>query len=125
MHIGLISAGALMPRVVGMSRQLSNLPLFLRQLFWVYYSFIGMCLASFGLGTFLLAGTLAQGGVLACSICGFLALFWTARLAAATIFDLKPYLTSTPRRVGYWLLNGVFVYLPLVYLLAAFKGDAK
>jgi hypothetical protein len=42
------------------------------------------------------------------------------RLIVATfVFDMRPYLTSTYRRVGYHALNLVFAYLPVVYLLAA------
>ena len=49
--------------------------------------------------------------------------FWLLRLIAATfVFDLGPYLTNVYRRVGYGAINVVFAYLPLVYLLAAWKG---
>ena len=123
LHLGLLCAGLLMPKVVGLREHLATLPSFIRQLFWIYYSFIGFCLVSFGLLTFGLAGTLAEGGTLAKALCLFLAAFWTLRLIAATfVFDLGPYLTSVPRRIGYHAINLVFVYLPLIYLLAAWKG---
>jgi hypothetical protein len=77
---------------------------------------------SFGCLTFLLAETLAGGSILARSLCLFFAVFWTLRLVAATfIFDLSPYLTNPYRRLGYHATNLVFVYLPVVYLLAAWK----
>ena len=82
LHIGLICAGALMPRAVKLRTHLANLPVFIRRLFWVYYTFIGLCLVSFGLITITFAGTLAQGGNLARAICAFLAAFWTVRLVA-------------------------------------------
>src|SRR6516225_5775987 len=95
LHLGLICAGLLMPRVVGLPAHLAVLPKFIRQLFWVYYSFIGLCLVSFGLITILFAGTLAAGGPLAVAVCLFFAAFWTLRLVAATfVFDLRPYLTN-------------------------------
>jgi hypothetical protein len=123
LHLGLLCAGLLMPRVVNLRTHVSTLPPFIRQLFWVYYSFIGLCLVGFGSITFALAGTLAGGSVLARALCLFLAAFWTLRLVAATfIFDLRPYLTCTARRVGYHAINIVFAYLPIVYLLAAWKG---
>src|SRR6201995_888232 len=94
MHLGLICAGGLMPRVVKLREHLRALPQFIRRLFWVYYSFIGLCLVSFGLLTVIFAGTLAQGSGLARGLCLFLAVFWTLRLVAATfVFDLRPYLT--------------------------------
>src|SRR5436190_8267372 len=93
LHLGLICAGAMMPGVVGMRSNLAALPPFIRQLFWVYYSFIGLCLVSFGMITVALAPALAAGGSLARALCIFLAVFWTRRLIAATfIFDMRPYL---------------------------------
>lgn len=123
LHLGLLGAGLLMPGVVQLRAPLGALPIFIRRLFWVYYAFIGLCLVGFGLLTFTLAGALAQGGVVARALSLFLAAFWTLRLVAATfIFDLGPYLTNAYRRAGYYAINLVFVYLPLIYLLAAWKG---
>jgi len=120
LHLGLMSAGLLMPKVVRMRWHLATLPPFIRQLFWVYYSFIGLCLVGFSLITIVFADTLAAGGALARALCAFFAVFWTLRLVAATwVFDMEPYLTSSARRVGYHVLNIAFVYLPIVYALAA------
>ena len=123
LHLGLLCAGLLMPRVVNMRFYLAALPPFIRQLFWVYYSFIGLCLVSFGVITVTFAGTLAAGGNLARALCIFLAVFWTFRLIAGTfIFDMRPYLTNFYRRLGYHAINIVFAYLPIVYAWAAWKG---
>ena len=123
LHLGLLCAGAVMPRAVNLRAHLAALPPFIRRLFWVYYSFIALCLVSFGLITVTLAGTLAAGGNLARAICAFLAVFWTIRLVAATfIFDVRPYLTSNLWRLGYHATNIVFIYLPVVYAIAAWKG---
>jgi hypothetical protein len=112
-----------MPGVVGLRTHLAKLPSFICRLFWVYYAFIGLCLVSFGVLTFALAGTLAEGSALARALCLFFAVFWSVRLFAASfIFDLRPYLTTFYRRVGYHATNIVFAYLPVVYLLAALKG---
>ena len=124
LHLGLMCAGLLMPRVVGMRRHLAALPPFIRQLFWVYYSFIALCLVSFSILTIAFAGTLAAGGNLARALCAFFAMFWTLRLLAATcVFDMRPYLTSSHRRLGYHAINIVFAYLPVVYALAAGQPD--
>ena len=125
LHLGLICAGALMPRVVNLRQHLAVLPPFIRQLFWVYYSFIGLCLVSFCIMTIALARTLASGSNLARGLCAFFAVFWTLRLIAATfVFDMRPYLTNRYRRLGYHVINLVFVYLPIVYTWAAWKGGA-
>jgi hypothetical protein len=116
-------AGLLMPRVVNMRLHLAALPPFIRQLFWVYYTFIGLCLVSFGHITVMFAGTLAAGGNLARALCAFFAVFWTVRLIAGTfIFDMRPYLTDFYRRLGYHAINIVFAYLPFVYAWAAWNG---
>jgi hypothetical protein len=122
-YLGLLAAGLLMPRVVGLGEHIRTLPQFIRQLFWVYYTFVGLCLISFGLGTFFLAEELASGTPLARAACGFLAIFWTVRfIAGSFVFDLRPYLTSTWRRIGLHAANLVFTALPFVYGWAALKG---
>lgn len=124
LHLGLICAGLLMPHVVGLRSHLGGLPPFIRQLFWVYYSFIGLCLVSFCVITLVFAETLAAGAPFARAMCAFFALFWTVRLVAGTfIFDLHPYLTNPYRRAGLMAANIVFAYLPIVYALAALRPE--
>lgn len=126
LHVGLICAGMAMPRVVNLRAHIATLPAFVRQLFWVYYAFIGLCLVSFGTISFVYANQLADGRGLARGICLFLAAFWTLRLVAATfVFDVRPYITSGLLRLGYHATSAVFVFLPIVYLLAAWKGGAR
>jgi len=113
----------LMPGVVGLRQHLNALPKFIRQLFWVYYTFIGLCLTAFGLGTFRFADELASGAPLARGVCGFLALFWSVRFVAGTfVFDLRPYLTNPWWRAGLSAANIVFTCLPIIYACAALKG---
>lgn len=124
MHLGLLCAGALMPGAVNLRTHIAALPPFIQRLFWVYYAFIGLCLASFGLITIMFAETLAAGGGLARAICAFLAVFWTIRLIAATfIFDMRPYLINRFRRLGYHAMNIVFIYLPIIYAWTAIRGE--
>lgn len=123
LHLGLLCAGVLMPRAVNLRANIAVLPPFIRRLFWVYYTFIGLCLVSFGIITVAFAPILAAGSGLARAICLFLAVFWTIRLIAATfVFDVRPYLTNTFWKLGYHATNIVFIYLPVVYVLAAVRG---
>jgi len=125
-YLGLLAAGLLMPGVVGIHEHTRSLPKFIRQLFWVYYIFIGLCLVSFGLGTFLLADQLSSGTPLARADCGFFAVFWSVRFVVATfVFDLKPYLTNHWRRAGLAAANLVFTCLPVVYGWVAFTGGTR
>lgn len=125
LHLGLICAGGLMPRAVGLRTHIATLPPFIRRLFWVYYSFIGLCLVSFGIITFVFAESLASGSGMARALCLFFGAFWSLRLIAATfIFDVSPYLTNAFWRIGYHATNIVFIYLPVVYFWAALRGGA-
>ena len=120
LHLGLMCGGLLMPKVVRLRWHLATLPPFIRQLFWVYYAFIALCLVAFSVLSTVFAGALSDGSALARALCVFLAAFWTLRFLVATfVFDMEPYLTNGFRRVGYGALNAVFVYLPIVYTLAA------
>ena len=58
LHLALIGAGLVMPKVVRMRWHLVTLPPFIRQLFWVYDSFIALCLVD-GFVAPTIAGTLA------------------------------------------------------------------
>ena len=111
-----------MPGAVNLRAHLAALPPLVRQLFWVYFTFIGLTLLSFGLITFFHAAALAGGAPLARALCGFLAAFWTLRLIiAAFVFDVRPYLTTSYYRFGYHATTAAFIYLTAVYAWAAFQ----
>lgn len=120
-HLGLIAAGALMPRATGLWSEADAMSPFARTLFRVYYAFIGLCLFSFGLGTWFYAEELAGGTPLARAVCGFLAAFWLLRWVAAILLDVRPYLTSAWWRIGYATTNVVFCLLPVVYAWGAIR----
>jgi hypothetical protein len=125
LHAGLVWAGAIMPRAVQAREHLQALPAFLRRLFWVYYSFIGMLLIGFGTLTLVFAKEMAAGQPVARALCILLAAFWTMRLLVAVfVFDVRPYLTNWLYRLGYQATNLVFIYLVAVYAWAAWKGGA-
>lgn len=122
-HLGLLCAGATMPKVVQLRTNIAALPPFIRRLFWVYYTFIACCLVGFGSISFLFADSLASGAPLARAICSFLAVFWTIRLVVALfVFDVRPYLVNAWLRIGHAATNTVFTALPLIYAWAAWKG---
>lgn len=125
LHYTLMWAGATMPRAVNLRHHLAGLPPFIRNLFWVYYTFIGLMLFSFGTITLLYARDLTSGTPLARAFCVFVAIFWTVRLVAALfVFDVRPYLTNWFYRTGYQATNIVFLFLPFIYGWTAWKGGA-
>ncbi len=121
-HFGLVAAGVLMPLITGLWREADRMSPFGRRLFRIYYSFIGLCLISFGMGSWFLAGELASGTMLARAICGFLAAFWIVRLVAACVLDVRPYLVNGWWRLGYHTTNIVFTLLPVLYGWIAFRA---
>lgn len=123
LHLGLVWAGATMPRAVGLDQHLKPLPPFIRQLFYTYFSFIGLMLLAFGTLTFLLAPDIAAGEPAARGLCFLMLAFWTLRLFVATfVFDVRPYLKTLFLRIGYQATNVAFVYMVAIYALAAWKG---
>ena len=126
LHLGLLCAGASMPKAVNLRGHIATLPPFLRQLFLVYFSFIALMLVGFGALTFLFAHAMAAGEPTARALCVLMTVFWSIRLiAAGFIFDVRPYLTNWFYRFGYQATNLVFVYLVAIYGLAAWKGGAS
>ena len=123
LHLGLIWAGASMPKAVNLRAHLATLPSFIRRLFFVYFTFIGLVLVGFGCLTFFFARAIAAGEPLARALCVLFTAFWTARLVVAGfVFDVRPYLTNWFYRLGHQVTNLVFVYLVAVYALALWKG---
>lgn len=122
-YLGLIAAGLLMPRATGLWAEARKLSPFARGLFRTYYAFIGLCLVGFGSGSFVFARELTDGSTLARALCGFLAVFWLVRLAAAIwILDVTPYLTNRWYKVGYQMTNVVFGLLPFLYAWLAVRA---
>jgi hypothetical protein len=125
LHLGLLWAGASMPRAINLRQHITTLPTFIRRLFLVYFLFIGLMLVGFGTLTFFFAGAMAAGEPLARALCVLMLAFWIIRLlAAAFVFDVQPYLTNWLYRAGYQALNLVFVYLVAVYAFTLWKGGA-
>ena len=119
-HFAILSASALTPFVLDWRRYLAPLPLLFRQMFWVYGSFIVLVIISFGTISLLHADVLASGAPLARSVCGMIALFWSARLAVqGFVFDATPYLTSALLKLGYQTLTLAFIALAFIYGCAA------
>jgi hypothetical protein len=123
LHLGLIWAGLTMPSVVGLGRLLAPLPPFVRNLFYLYYAFIGLVLAAFGALTFFFARAMAAGEPLARALAVLMAVFWLLRLGAAIfVFDVRPYLRNRWLKLGYGGLNLVFVYLLAIYVWIVARG---
>jgi hypothetical protein len=120
LHFGILLASALVPKVLDWRESLQHLDPLFRQLVWVHGAFIVLVIVGFGLLSVVFAAELASGTRLARGVCSFIAFFWGARLAVQFfVFDPKPHLTSMFLKLGYHGLTIVFLYLVVVYSLAA------
>jgi hypothetical protein len=119
-HFGILIASALTPAVLKWREHLASLPVLLRQLFWVYGSFIVLVIILFGTISVAQASALASGEPLARAMCGMIAVFWSARLAVQWfVFDATPFLTNAFLQAGYHMLTVAFIALVLIYGCAA------
>ena len=119
-HFGILTASALVPRVLSWRDELRKLQPLCRHLVWTHGVFIVLVIVAFGLISVAAAPDLAGGSRLARLVCVFIAAFWLARLAIQLfLFDATPFLTSAWLKLGYHGLTAVFTYLGVVYAWAA------
>lgn len=121
-HFAILTASALVPKVLDWRAALKPLPPFLRTLFWVYGVFIVLTIISFGTLTLLHAGAMAAGEPVARSVAAVIAVFWGARLLVQLfVFDAAPFLTTAWLKLGYHALTVAFVFLTVTYAWAALR----
>ena len=124
LHFSILTASALVPRVLKWKTALSSLDTMPRRIFWVYGAFIVLMIVGFGTLSVLFAADLASGSPLARGVCGFIAIFWGMRLLVQFfVFDATPYLKSWFLKVGYHALTIAFTLLTALYTLAAFQPE--
>ena len=108
-HFGVLVASATVPKALNWRENLRPLPKLLRQMFWVYGSFIVLMIVSFGVITLGHTETLARGdNPLARSVCGMIALFWSVRLLVQFfVFDAKYSNSQIQSRMPkrFWMLG--------------------
>ncbi|WP_437223385.1 hypothetical protein SH661x_003196 [Planctomicrobium sp. SH661] len=112
-------ASALVPIRLQWSQTLSGLPVLVRQLFWVYGSYVVLSIVSLGLITATCAAELAGGSGLARAFCAYAACFWGIRLSLQPFLEAKPFLTTWWLRCGYPLLSVLFACFTLIFIWGA------
>lgn len=119
-HFGILFASATAPKALDWKNNLRELPILLRQLFWVYGVFIVLMIISFGTLTLVHVDDILNGAPVARSLCVLIAIFWGLRLVVQLfVFDAKPFLTNVWYRIGYRGLTVTFIFLTGVYTAAA------
>jgi hypothetical protein len=119
-HFGILTASALVPRVLDWEGELKHLSPLSRHLVWTHGAFIVLTIVAFGVISVANASHLADGSAVSRWFCGFVAAFWLGRLGIQVfLFDARPFLTNRLLKLGYHGLTAVFTYLGVVYAWAA------
>lgn len=122
LHLGILTASALVPKVLDWKEELRPLKPLVRSMYWIYGGYIVYCIVSFGLLCAARPDLLLDGTLLARLVAGFIGIFWAVRLVIQfTAIDARPFLTTAWLRVGYHGLTACFTYLAAVLLYTAFR----
>jgi hypothetical protein len=121
-QLAIVAAAVWAPVILDWRQKLSPLDAFMRRLFWVYAAFIMGVNVAFGVLSVTQAAVLAGETTLARMLCGFIGLYWLARLAVQFfVFNQRPPHLHSGWLItlGYHCLTVAFVYLAAVYLVVA------
>ena len=118
-QLSVLIASALVPVRLNWRETLAPLPLLVRQLFWVYGGYVVLSIIFLGITCLANAAELANGGLLARSVCAYAAAFWGIRLSLQPWLHAKPFLTTVWLRIGYYLLTMMFTALTTIFLCGA------
>jgi hypothetical protein len=123
-HFGILTASATLPLVLDWRKSLGALPKIERQLILAWASFIVLVIIGFGTVSLVHADDLAAGSTLGRAVCGFIAFFWSFRLAwQFFVYEVRDVIEANTRWlwVGYHGLTLVFIYFAVVYAMAALR----
>jgi UDP-N-acetylmuramyl pentapeptide phosphotransferase/UDP-N-acetylglucosamine-1-phosphate transferase len=79
-HVGIVAANIPLPRRLQVRERLAGVPRFLRQIFYVHWTYIVIVLGLFAALCFGFASDLAGGSALGRFLSGFIAAFWLLRI---------------------------------------------
>jgi len=117
----ILITASLVPKVTDWKKNLGNSGPFFKSLVWTYGFFIFLTVSSFALFSIFRTELLTDGNIAGKYICGFISIFWFARLFIQFfIFKTPAFLKTGPMKVGYNILTLAFMYLAITYGLAVF-----
>lgn len=120
LHLGTLLGSAQVPRELRFREELPQLNPLLRHWILVAGGYIVFNIIAFGLVSLTMSEALASGTPLARVVCGYIAVFWLARLIIQLfVFDARPYLRNRLLKIGYHGLTVVFTWHVIVYGWAA------
>jgi hypothetical protein len=115
-----LAVGSLtIPRTLGWREDTAKLKLLTRQVFWTYAGYIWMAHVAFGLVSTFAPGLLLDRTPLAALVCGFIALWWTARVVIQfTWFDRSARPPGATYVLAEVALVGLFIANTVIYWTA-------
>ena len=120
-HLISLTAMIYAPINLRWDEELARLPRLLRQMCNVYQAYTGVTIVALGLVSLCCAPELVAGTPLARAVCGYITLFWGARLALQRTYDFAPHLTNGFLRLGYHGLTGLFIAFVALYGWLTFR----
>jgi hypothetical protein len=113
----LLAAGSLaIPRVLRWRDELRKLRPLTRQVFWTYAGYIWTTNVCFGLVSVTMPGELLARTPLAAAVCGFMTLYWLARIVIQfAYFDRRDAPPGAIFKLAEAALVALFVLLTIVY----------
>jgi hypothetical protein len=120
-QLTILIAASLVPRVTDWKKNLGSSDPFFKSLVWTYGFFIFLTVLSFALFSIFRTELLTDGNRTGKYLCGFISIFWLARLFIQFfIFKTPDFLKTGPMKFGYNTLTLAFLYLTITYGLAVF-----
>jgi len=118
-QIALALGSLVVPGALKWRAELMKVQPMIKQLFWVYASYIFVINNCFGLISFFAPGDLTNGTTLATALTGFIAAYWISRvLIQFFYFDRTNFPKGTRYRIGEFILVTIFFFLSGVYCTA-------
>jgi hypothetical protein len=118
-QIALVLGSLAIPKILNWRSELAKVNMLIKQMFWVYATYILVINLSFGLISVFACRDLTNGSNLATLIDGFIAIYWISRVLIQFLyFDRASFPTGKWNRLGEVVLVTVFVFLSIIYSYA-------
>lgn len=119
-HLIVLGANFAIPGILDFKRELEKVSPIVRQIFVVHHAYIMLVLALFAALCLVFPGELAGASRLGTFLCGFMALFWLARLPLQFFFYDDE--VKRMHRLGHWAFSFALVGMAAVLSISAVRG---
>jgi len=114
-QLGLAAGSLAIPRALGWREETLRLTRLTRQVFWIYAGYIWGTNLLMGALSALAPAHLLAGTPLARAVCGYIALYWGARLVIQLFWLDRSVVTTTALKLADAALTALFLFLTATY----------